>query len=81
MKKSKKMQLRRETIDGFDISVESEGGHTFAVGYCPICGKKEDSIGQSLDPAKITASKLKVHMQMEHKEKISPTPEKPSESC
>ena len=63
---AKKIRIETKTIDGFSITYESEEGRTFAVGYCPECGHKEESMQQTLDAGKITVSKLKTHIKLSH---------------
>ena len=62
----KKIHIKTEIINCFSIVYESEDGHTFAVGRCPECGHKEESIQHRVDPGAITVSKLKVHMKKKH---------------
>jgi hypothetical protein len=66
MAKKKTQFVRSEIINGFEITYESEDGHVFAVGYCPICGQKESSIQHGLDPGPITAGKLTTHTKLVH---------------
>jgi len=68
MSKRKRTTIRTETIEGFSITYEREGGQTFAYGYCPICGQKEEAVQMQLDAGKIAASKIKTHIQMMHKD-------------
>src|SRR5690349_6071819 len=73
MRKQNKF-IRSETIDGFSITYETEQGRTFAFGYCPICGNKEESAQLGLDAGRITASKLRAHINMVHKKADAPSP-------
>jgi hypothetical protein len=49
---AKKVTLETKTIDGFEITDEREEGQVFAVGYCPQCGQREESIQLGYDPGK-----------------------------
>lgn len=60
--------IEKRDIDGFAITYEMEEGRRFAYGNCPICGKPEEAMEQTLDAGKITASKLKTHIMAAHPE-------------
>jgi len=66
MANATKTVIKSEEIDGFEIRYERESGETWAVGYCPICGKEEQSVQRQADAGIITAGKLNTRMKVLH---------------
>jgi hypothetical protein len=58
--------LRTAEIKGFLIAYEKTGGQIFAIGYCPQCGERIETLQLEVDAGFFTVEKITAHLAANH---------------